>query len=91
MDKAKINKVVEMVVEHLVSLPVGTELTTREATKQVYGLEGIEDMELFEIDKQVRKKVKKVGLILDDSKYNDCIVGLLFNIPFIVKRREANK
>ena len=42
MDKAKINKVVEMVVEHLVSLPVGTELTTREATKQVYGLEGIE-------------------------------------------------
>ena len=91
MDKAKINKIVEMVVAYLVSLPVGTEITTREATKQVYGLEGVEDMELCEIDNQVRKTAKKVGLILDDSKYNDYIVGLIFNIPFIVKRRETNK
>lgn len=87
MDMKKIAEIVTKVVAYLGTLPLGTEISTWQATKERYGINGLEDCDLFEIDKQVRVAAKNVGMKLDSSKYNDCVVGLPFNIPFVIRKK----
>ena len=86
MDKREINEIVKKIMVYLGTLPIGTELTMWQATKQAHGCNGLDDIDLFEIDKQVRNEVKKTGKVLDDSKYDNCDVGLPFNIPFVIRK-----
>lgn len=86
MDKRKINEIAGKVLAHLGTLPIGAELSMWQATKQAHGCNDLDDMDLFEINKQVRHEAKKAGIVLDDSKYDDCDVGLPFNIPFVIKK-----
>lgn len=93
------NKIVSEIVDVLLSLPEGTELATSDVILQLYGHEyltcgdyeiydekyGFDDF--FEIDARVRKQAKKMGLILDNSKYDGMAVGLPFHIPFVVRRK----
>jgi len=87
MDKKKIEEIVTKVVAYLETLPLGTEISTWQATKEGYGIKDLEDCDFFGIDKQVRVAAKKVGLKLDSSKYNNCEVGLPFNIPFVIRKK----
>lgn len=89
----------DKIVEYLLTLPEGTEISTSEAADAVFGCTFTEDgeykfgetivtfEEYFDIHHAVHKKAKKKGLILDDSKYDDMVVGLLFNIPYVIKRK----
>ena len=85
VDKKNLKEIAKQVVAYLVTLPVGTEISTWKATKNSYGIDNLEDIDLFEINKQLPKIAKEKGLELDGSKYNDCVVGLPFNIPFVIK------
>lgn len=89
----KIKELSDTIVDYLLSLPEGTELSTSEAYKTVYHREYY-DLELefsfefaFELNAMVIKTAKRKGLILDDSKYNDMETGLPFNIPYVVRHR----
>ncbi len=89
----KIKEISNKIVDYLISLPEGTELSTSEAYKLVYNREYY-DLELefsfefvFELNSMVLKMAKQKGLILDDSKYNDMETGLPFNIPYVVGHR----
>lgn len=87
------------IVEYLLTLPEGTEISTSEAANAVFGCTFADSgdykfgetivtfEEYFDIHHAVHKKAKKKGLILDDSKYDDMVIGLLFNIPYEIKRK----
>lgn len=62
MDKKKLKEIAKQVVVYLETLPDGTELSTWQATKNSYGIANLEDIDLFEIDKQLHIIAKKQEL-----------------------------
>jgi len=87
MDKTLVEETVIKVVELIKTLPSGTETTTAILTGEVLGKEFVnnEPIELMEINQRVFEECEKINITLDNSKYNDSIVGLPYNIPFIVR------
>lgn len=96
-----IDDIIAAAVSHLRSLPDGTEISTSEALAAACGFnfdpEGeclvgdvqIDFKGMFELDQDIRKAARKAGLALDDSAYADMVLGLPFNIPYIVKKRRG--
>ena len=87
MDKTLVEETVIKVVELIKTLPSGTEITTAILTGEVLGKEFVnnEPIELMEINQRVFEECEKINITLDNSEYNDSIVGLPYNIPFIVR------
>ncbi|MDO5440318.1 MAG: hypothetical protein Q4F12_02135 [Erysipelotrichaceae bacterium] len=87
MDKTLVEETVIKVVELIKTLPSGTETTTAILTGEVLGKEFVnnEPIELMEINQRVFEECEKINITLDNSEYNDSIVGLPYNIPFIVR------
>ncbi len=91
----KIKEMANKIVEYLMTLPEGSELSTSEAYKVVFNREYY-DLETeydflfaFDLNAQVWRVAKRKGLILDDSKYADMATGLPFNIPYVVKKQKG--
>ena len=87
--------IIEKLVEALEQM-IGNEISTSQLINEVYGvnclrecvLEGIsvDDAVLFDIDELLIKAAKKKGINLDSSKYDDQVIGLPYNIPFVIKK-----
>ena len=84
MSKEEISAIV---VEYLLSIPEGTELTNAEAIRNCYSGEPLDIDDLFEIDLLTRELARKKALILDDSQADDTKGGLMFHVPYRIKRR----
>ena len=68
---------------------VGEEMTMIQLLQECYGEERANELdtpELFRIDKRIREIAKTVQVKLDNSKYENTLTGLPFNIPFIIKK-----
>ena len=81
------------VIEYLIS-HVGEEVSTYEMIKSSHGeeeIKNIEQLEWMDIDDEVRKLAKLYGFKLDSSKYYGMVVGLPYNIPFVIIRKRGNK
>ena len=89
------DKIIEKLVKAL-EQRIGNEISTSQLINEVYEvnclrgcvLEGIrvDDMVLFDINELLIKAAKKEGIKLDSSKYDGQVVGLLYNIPFVIKK-----
>ncbi len=94
-----IEDIIATAVAYLKTLPDGTEISTSEALKATCGFDydpngeflvgntPIDFKEMFDLDRNIRKAARKAGMKIDDSLYADQVVGLLFNVPYIVKKR----
>ncbi|MGN0907087.1 MAG: hypothetical protein ACI4NM_08055 [Bullifex sp.] len=82
---------VDAILDYLVTLPEGTEITIVQALRNLeeYFLKAGEysDRDLFEINPAVRKRASEKELFLYGSKYDDAPMGLPFHIPFTVMRK----
>ena len=94
MKQQELERLAVWVLQHLAALPDDTELSTYEAVGQVYEAtkhepnpEAIEFEEWFTLNELVWVKAGMYGLKLDDSKYNDLVVGLPHHIPFVVTHK----
>ena len=77
------------VIEYLIS-HVGEEVSTYEMIKSSHGeeeIKNIEQLEWMDIDDEVRKLAKLYGFKLGSSKYYGMVVGLPYNIPFVIIRK----
>ena len=97
MTKNKIEEISLEILDYLATVEEGTELTTWEAADAVYGKifnngvyaimgEEIDQVELMEIDYAIRKNAREKGLKLDSSKYDGMVIGLPYNIGYVIKR-----
>ena len=83
----------DLVLQHLHTLPVGTEITTEEAMRQACADQDTPvyaDWDLYEwheLHYVVWLRAPRQGLMLDDSKYAEQEVGLPHHIPYVVKRK----
>ena len=94
-----IDEIIAQTVAYLKTLPDGTEIATSDALKASCGFDYDPNGEylvgntpvdfegMFALDRDIRKAARKAGLIIDDSLYAEQVVGLLFNVPYIVKKR----
>lgn len=94
-----IDEIIAQTVAYLKTLPDGTEIATSDALKASCGFDfdpngeylvgntPVDFKGMFDLDRDIRKAARRAGLKIDDSLYADQVVGLLFNVPFIVKKR----
>ena len=92
--------VVDAVIEKLKTMKEGVETCTSDLVGMVFPYEAyaggwyqykgvqIDTMEFFEIDNQLRKQARKIGIILDSSKYAGLAIGLPFHCPFTIRHRK---
>ena len=81
------------VIEYLIS-HVGEETSTYEVVKESHGeemIKNVDSLEWMDINDEVRKLAKLYGFKLDSSKYYGMVVGLPYNIPFVIIRKRGNK
>ncbi|MBQ7992549.1 MAG: hypothetical protein IJ252_05910 [Solobacterium sp.] len=86
--KETIKSIVSAMINDLRECEDGTETTTYELVSR-YRKYGIEDKDLFEVDRLLFKEAGKSRIFLDNSRYDDLAVGLPYNIPFIVDNKHA--
>ena len=91
MKKREIELLAIRVLEHLSQLLDGVELSTAEAVEQVdiSAAQKLEFEDWFILFHLIWDKAGIYGLILDDSKYADQVVGLLHHIPYVVKHKKG--
>lgn len=94
-----IDEIITQVVAYLKMLPDGTEIATSDALKASCGFDfdpsgeylvgntPVDFEGMFSLDRDIRKAARKAGIKIDDSVYADQVVGLPFNVPYIVKKR----
>ena len=78
-------------IEKLRELPDGTETTVYQLVEQCgYDAKTLErNDELFTVTDDLCKAARKAHIKLDWSAYKDMVVGLPYNVPFIVKNSRA--
>lgn len=97
-----LRRIAKKALVYIGTLPTGTQISVREAAKAACDCEfsrdgdrvddiELEDKEWFIIDELVRKRAKQHGLELDDSEYYMQIVGMPYNIPFVVRKRRQGR
>ena len=81
--------ILEKMVEFIKGVDDGAEYSTTEILKELgINYEGADTYDLFELDYQLKKEVRKNKIKLDSSKYNDMVVGTPFNIPYVVRKKK---
>ena len=78
-----IDKVVEELVNKILELPKGTEISISSLLGEKF--KNYNTNEMFEINKRVLSICKEKGVVFNFDKYKDQAVGLPFNIPFIIE------
>lgn len=81
--KKDINRTISILVDVIEHLPKETEISISEILGNNFNNYNTE--ELFEINKGVLISCKEKNIILNFNKYKNQVVGLPFNIPFIVE------
>jgi hypothetical protein len=82
-----------VIIKYLIS-HVGEETSTYEVVKESHGeemIKNVDSLEWMDINDEVRKLAKLYGFKLDSSKYYGMVVGLPYNIPFVIIRKRGNK
>jgi len=87
----RIDDVIECLIDELREMPEGTETTVYCLLEQCgFDAKQMEQNdEMFGIYDAVCKATRKAHITLDWSKYKDMVVGLPYNIPFVVKNARA--
>ena len=92
------NEIASGIVDYLLTLQEGTEISTMEAIEKLYEFEvtaeseykvageSIADMTLFAIDRDIRRMARKKGIVLDSSKYEGMPMGMPFAIPYVIRK-----
>lgn len=92
-NEENIETVVNELVNKIITLPIGTETSISNLLS--YKIDEFSDNQLFEINKRVLNICKEKGVVLNFDKYKNQVVGLPFNISFVVseklKNLESNK
>ena len=78
-----IQDTVNELVEKIISLPKGTEISIGKLLGNDYV--HFNTNELFQINKDVLSICREKGIVFNFDKYKDQVVGLPFNIPFIIE------
>ena len=97
MTKNRTEEIAIEILAYLATVEEGTELTTWEAADAVYGRilnngtyaikgEEMDELDLMQIDYAIRKNARKKGLKLDSSKYDGMVIGLPYNIGYVITR-----
>ena len=88
---AMIDDIVEILIEELRELPNGTEATLAQLVNKCgYDARQLErDDQMLTIYGELRKAARKAHITLDWSAYKDMVIGLPYNIPFVVKNARA--
>lgn len=88
---AMIDDIVETLIEELREMQNGTEATIAQlVSKCGYGARQLErDDQMLTIYSELLKAARKAHITLDWSEYKDMVVGLPYNIPFVVKNARA--
>lgn len=86
-----IDDIVETLIEELREMPNGTEATIGQlVTKCGYDARQLErDDQMLTLYGELLKAARKAHITLDWSAYKDMVVGLPYNIPFVVKNTRA--
>ena len=78
--------IVKKAVEYLHTLENGARITTIQLLERI-GQNDLPTGDLFALDLAIKKAARDSGLIMDDPGDEDMDVGLPFDIPFTVKRK----
>ena len=91
MKQREIEELAIRVLQYLSQLPDDVELSTAEAVEQVdiSAAQKLEFEDWFTLNRLIWDKSGIYGLKLDDSKYEDQVVGLLHHIPYVVKHKKG--
>lgn len=94
-----IDDIIVKTVEYLCAQLDGMEISTSDAVNAACGFEysmngecliggtSVEFVRMFDLDRKIRRMARKSGLIIDESIYADMIVGLPFNVPYLVRKK----
>ncbi len=92
-NEENIETVVNELVNKIIALPIGTETSISNLLSNK--IDEFSDNQLFEINKRVLNICKEKGVVLNFDKYKNQVVGLPFNMSFVVseklKNLESNK
>lgn len=103
MTKSECDLICGKILDFLVGLRNGTEISTTEAFFKVFGadclsscsctVEGVEikNIDFFAIDRAVRENAGNRDLVLDGSKYSNQHLGLPYNIRYVIKKSHKTK
>lgn len=80
--------IAEELVEELRECKNGTVMTTATLARD-YGYERMDDSDLFELDRALRREARANRITLDIAEHNGKEEGLPFNLPFVVKNKKA--
>ena len=88
---AMIDDIVEILIEELRELPNGTEATLAQLVNKCgYDARQLErDDQMLTIYSELLKAARRAHITLDWSACKDMVVGLPYNIPFVVKNARA--
>lgn len=87
MTKAKLNKIIPVLIEHLQNAPDGYNITSAQLLKATgFSLDDFEFMDLFDIHFALFEAAEKAGLTLDTSSHENKVEGLPFNLDFILRK-----
>lgn len=81
--------VLEKMIEFIKGVEDGAEYSTTEILKELgINYEEADTYDLFELDYQLKKKVRKHKIKLDSSAFDGMGVGLPYNIPFVIHKKK---
>ncbi len=79
--------IINRIVEEIKKMPNGAEVCVGSLFYEIYGDKSqLIGFNLFNIYYGVVEELQKVGIELDCSRFAGQIVGLLYNLPLIVKK-----
>ena len=75
-------------IEFIKGVEDGAEYSTTEILNELgINYEETDTYDLFELDYQLKKEVRKHKIILDSSTFEGMAVGLPYNIPFVIRKK----
>lgn len=78
------NEPVFEVAKKIIEMPIGTE----SSVSKLLGTSQYSSKQLFDIYHCVNKVCKKLNIVMDFSKENAKVDGLLYNLPFVKKEKK---
>ena len=79
----------EKMIEFIKGVEDGAEYSTTEILKELgINYDEADTYDLFELDYQLKKEVRKNKIKLDSSAFEGMVVGLPYNIPFVINKKK---
>lgn len=88
-------EIVKKMIEFLENAPEGVEYTTLELLNELkVSVEGSHNSiygSLMALHKELRREARKHKIKFDSSKYENMVVGVPYNIPYVVRKKKVGK